>query len=494
MYNEEYENRGFPFRDFLLKLILVIIFVFLLVWLLPKFIKPTVVENSGNIVDISALTSQIFAENLDKMKEAAITYYTDERLPQEVGKSHKMTLSDMIGKKIITPLIDKNNKPCDVEGSYVEITKMDDEYLLKVNLKDSEKEDYILVHLGCYTYCDSYVCEKEETKVVIKGSKPEDNVVVKPQPDNKPEKEPEKQPEKEPEKEPEIPEDDEPTPTPTPTPTPDEEVGYLYEYQKVTGVEMSDWSKWAYTYNANGQAEKISCDTPRLTCSANDPSCLLELKLISRKEKIGTHEQKYEKEKEAMVQTGSYEQKACSKYNYVIIDETTYVMTTSVTYTTVTKVSGGGSGWSKGSTNSYANPPRDTATKQYVFAGADYSYCSDTCSTLPNFYYTEYSYSGGMSSVSGTTSTPGNVSSSTSTTVTAECGEYVTKTIPVYSTIKKSEIATRTEPLYGTVCYKATRTRTVVDPGKTLNKWSKYNDRTLLDNGWYYTGATKLDK
>ena len=35
---------------------------------------------------------------------------------------------------------------------------MDDEYLLKVNLKDSEKEDYILVHLGCYTYCDSYIC------------------------------------------------------------------------------------------------------------------------------------------------------------------------------------------------------------------------------------------------------------------------------------------------------------------------------------------------
>ena len=29
MYNEEYENRGFPFRDFLLKLILIIIFVFL---------------------------------------------------------------------------------------------------------------------------------------------------------------------------------------------------------------------------------------------------------------------------------------------------------------------------------------------------------------------------------------------------------------------------------------------------------------------------------
>ena len=492
MYNEEYENRGFPFRDFLLKLILVIIFVFLLVWLLPKFIAPAVVENTGSTVEIAPLTSQIFSENLDKMKEAAITYYTDERLPKTEGESHKMTLSDMIGKKIITPLIDKNNKPCDVEGSYVEITKMSDEYLLKVNLKDSEQEDYILVHLGCYTYCDSYLCEKKDTEVVIKGSKPEDNIETKPQPEPKPEPTPED--DKDEEKDPEPTPDPKPEPEPTPEPTPEPDKKYVYEYQKIEGLEMSNWTKWDYTYDANGKAQKISCNTSRITCAANDPSCLLELKLISRKEKIGTYQKQYVKDKEVIVKAGSYKQKACSKYNYVIIDETTYVMTTSVTYTTVTKVSGGGSGWSKGSTNSYANPPRDTATKQYVFAGADYSYCSDTCSTLPNFYYTEYSYSGGMSSVSGTTSTPGNVSSSTSTTVTAECGEYVTKTIPVYSTIKKSEIATRTEPLYGTVCYKATRTRTVVDPGKTLNKWSKYNDRTLLDNGWYYTGATKLDK
>ena len=74
MYNEEYENRGFPFRDFLLKLILIIIFVFLLCWLLPKFIAPTIVNENNTTVDVSALTSQIFADNLERMKEAAIRY------------------------------------------------------------------------------------------------------------------------------------------------------------------------------------------------------------------------------------------------------------------------------------------------------------------------------------------------------------------------------------------------------------------------------------
>ena len=74
MYNEEYENRGFPFKDFLLKLILIIIFVFLLVWLLPKFIAPAISKNleKNNNVTISdkaldALTSQIFADNIDRM-------------------------------------------------------------------------------------------------------------------------------------------------------------------------------------------------------------------------------------------------------------------------------------------------------------------------------------------------------------------------------------------------------------------------------------------
>ena len=110
MYTEDYENRGFPFRDFLLKLILIIIFVFLLVWLLPKFIKPTTVENKETINEISAISSQIFSDNLEKMKEAAILYYTVDKLPKEQGEYDQMTLGDMIGKKIITPLIDKNNK------------------------------------------------------------------------------------------------------------------------------------------------------------------------------------------------------------------------------------------------------------------------------------------------------------------------------------------------------------------------------------------------
>ena len=189
-----YKENEFPFKDFLTKLILVIIFALLLVWLLPKFITPTIVQENCNgskksgsnpecSLAYSSLTSQIFQDNLDRMKEAAVSYYTIERLPSAIGEKDKMTLSEMYEKKLLSTLIDKNNKNVDAEESYVEITKMDEEYLLKVYIKDSEKTDYILVHLGCYNYCNSYVCEKNSDLVetgAVKSSKISSYVDISP--------------------------------------------------------------------------------------------------------------------------------------------------------------------------------------------------------------------------------------------------------------------------------------------------------------------------
>ncbi len=527
MYTEEYESKGFPFRDFLLKLILIIIFVFLLVWLLPKFISPKVVNKTekitaGETVDLSPLTSQIFADNLERMKDAAISYYTDERLPQEVGQSDTMTLSDMIGKKIIVALIDKNNKACDVEKSYVKITKMDDEYLLKVNLKDSEKEDYILVHLGCYNYCDSYLCAKKSdySNVPVKGSKPSTTVPVKdpyveqssgdnpqnntpsdnpskpsnnPTSSTKPSDEP--TPSTKPSTVPDVKPSDEPNVQPSKSPAPSKEPGYLYEYQKRTNAEFTNWTSWS-------NWSKTSCSTQALNCNDNDITCLKKVQLYNRKEQVGTYDKQYVKTRDVVVQTGSYTQKACSKYNYVIINNTTYATTTTSTYTTVNTITkstvGTVGSWRYNGRASYTNPPRDTATTHYEFVGADYSYCNETCTTLPKFFYDSYTYTGGLSTVTNTVSTPGKTNtsstttSSTNTKVDASCGSYVTKTIPIYGTINISEIATRKEPLYGTVCYMSQKTRKLTNSGKIYTKWSGYNDTSLLNSGWYYTGAKKV--
>ncbi len=643
MYTED--QRGFPIRDFIVKLILIIIFVVLLCWLLPKFLAPAIsksINANGNSCSVSetcdkginALTSQIFLDNIERMKDAAISYYTEERLPKEVEQSSTMTLSDMIGKKLIVPLIDKNNKAVDVEKSYVKITKLTDEYLLKVNLKDSEKEDYILVHLGCYNYCDSYICQKQGTEKT-KGSTNGNVVPIKaaydsgiyyvpdnPQPvvdkhycvyyngkyydkngnvvnkdgylkscTTQPEvkhycviydgkyydKNGNVVSEAEYKKSCGVPEEKhyceyynnnyydrngkivdvdtfiascfeeekhycvyyngkyydkngnvvskeqyEKSCGITP---PEEkhyceyyngkyydkngnvvskeeyekscgtEHEYLYEYKKTTNAKLSEWTKWT-------DWSKTNCSTAEINCSDNDISCLKKLQILKRKEEIGTYDKTYARQREMNVQTGSYTQKACSKYNYVIINSTIYATTTTTTYTqintvtTTTRTTTGG--WVYNGRASYSNPPRDSAGNHYIFAGADYSYCGNTCTTLPNYYYDSYTYTGGMTTVTSTT-TPGDITStstsetstSTTTTTEASCGEIVTKTVPIYKTITVTEKATRKEKLYGDVCYQSTKTRTVLDPGTTSYKWSVYNDTTLLNNGWVYTGNYK---
>jgi len=616
MYTED--KKGFPIGNLVTKIFLVIIFVLLLVWLLPKFMVPAITKSinngncKGNVTDntaIKALSSQIFSDNLEKMKKAAISYYTDERLPQEVGESKKLTLSDMIGLKIIVPLIDKNNKAVNVEKSYVKITKTYDDYILKVNIKDSEKEDYILVHLGCYTYCKSNICEKNTDTGIVKGSKDEvptvtpkcvkhngkyyDNagrvvsydeyknscipeekhVCVKY--DGKYYDNNGKVVSYEEYKKSCVPEEkhvcvkyngkyydmngnvvsyDDYKKSCMPE---DEHIcvkyngkyydnngkvvsyeeykkaclpeekhicvkydgkyydingnvvsyeeykksceskkDYLYEYTKTIDAKFSEWTKWS-------SWEKTSCNTAEINCYDNDPTCLKKLQKYVNKEQIGTYDRAYAKTREVIRQTGSYQEKACSKYNYVVINNTTYATTTTTKYTqtntitATTRTSIGG--WEYVGREAFSTRPSDTATTHYKFAGADFSYCTDTCTTLPTFYYDIYKYTGGLTNVINTISTPGKTTSTTTsdTTVTtttevdASCGEYVYKTIPIYSTITVTEKATRPEPLYGDVCYQSTKTRNLISDRVVKLKWSKYNDTSLLNDGWTYTGNRK---
>ena len=164
MYSEKHNHRGFLSKASLLKLLLFISLICLLVWILPKAIKPKVISNSKSARTNSPFTSQVYTDNLEKMKDVALTYYTEENLPDEIGKSNTITLNDMIKENKITTLMDNNNKSCDVDNSYVEITKINEGYLLKINLKDSSKEDYLLVHLGKYSYCKTDICEIDYTR------------------------------------------------------------------------------------------------------------------------------------------------------------------------------------------------------------------------------------------------------------------------------------------------------------------------------------------
>lgn len=134
------EKRGLTIKDLLIRLILIIVFIFLLIWLFP-------------MPDLKPLNNQIFADNIDRMKDVAKSYYTLERLPKDINSSKRMTLKEMIDNKLILPLMDSNGKYCSEDDSYVEITKLENEYIIKVYLSCTDKQDYIIEHYGCYDIC-----------------------------------------------------------------------------------------------------------------------------------------------------------------------------------------------------------------------------------------------------------------------------------------------------------------------------------------------------
>ena len=172
-----YEERGsFPLKKIILIILIIVVIFFILMWLFPT-------KGYLNKTDNVASVSKTFSENINLMKDAAISYYTDERLPENSGDSKKMTLKQMSDRHLITDLTDSNDERCNVNSSYVEITKEDTEYILKTNLSCNDKKDYINTHMGNYTYCVGDICEKKnitsnEEKQEVSNEESKTNVNV----------------------------------------------------------------------------------------------------------------------------------------------------------------------------------------------------------------------------------------------------------------------------------------------------------------------------
>ena len=150
MYSND-KKYGFSILDIIVKIILFGLFIFILVWLFNK-----------KVPNMTPFYSNVFRENIKYMQEAGESYFTDDKMPKEVGQEVKMTLSQMIDKKLIIPFVDEDGNSCDVYNSYVSITKQEDEsYQLKTNLKCNTEEDYTIKILGCHTYCKDNSCEKK---------------------------------------------------------------------------------------------------------------------------------------------------------------------------------------------------------------------------------------------------------------------------------------------------------------------------------------------
>ena len=286
MYTEENARGRFPLRDILLKAIVVIIFIILIIFIITKLTTPTSSNKKS-----SSDYDKVFSANLDAMENAAFDYFTKDRLPKEVGDNTELTLREMVNSNLLEAFTDADGKSCDVNKSYIRLTKNDDDYTLRVNLKCADKEDYSLQKVGEYSYCDKTICKRDsskeednkknkETEVTKKVDITEDTTSDNESTNNKNSSNNNtssgssnnsssnnSSSNNAVNSQPEVPKQSQKI--------------TMYEYRKVTNPTFSSWTSWSsWARNSNRYSA--------IKCSDTDVNCLREIQLYSRKEKVGT--------------------------------------------------------------------------------------------------------------------------------------------------------------------------------------------------------------
>lgn len=453
MYEERKEK--FSFKSFFLTILLVLLFVFLMLWLFPTKWDVNNLQSTYDLERISVLYDEIFANNIARMKDAAIGYFTNERMPKKVGETKKLTLQEMYDLHLVLKMKDKDGKACHTEKSYVEMTKHTDEYRLKVNLSCGDQEDYIIVYLGCYDYCDG-ICEKRVETTPVKTpttTKPTESTPSKPTPSNPTPNKPE----------PEKPEPEKPTPIVK---------NYMYEYKLVIDdkTTCTDWSKWGKDKLTATNSVKVD------TKVANE---VVSYKTV--KVQTGT-------KKETIV-TGQKTEKYIVDYlTELVVVDTKKVQTGTTTKEVTEKVKVGTVEVYAG-IESGTKVPQSTSTKVYknvtVDTSASCSYCEDETGYTWEIWNVEPVYDVVTKTVTVPVYKTINVYGEKTTPIYDFKLVDITeeKVTPIYKDVKV--------PVYGDVTYYRQKTCTV-KKGSTTIKWSTSNlDSNLIGLGYKLTGTVK---
>lgn len=446
MYNERKDN--FSIRDVILQILFVIVFVFILMLIFPTKKQ---VENLINVPTYD----NVFNENILAMKEAAKSYYTTARLPQKVGDKVSMTLGEMEDLKIILPFTDSKGRACDKTESYVEVTKKDDEYIMKINLKCTDEENYLLVYMGCYDYCKTTICEKNEEDI----------------------------------KTPVI----NPTPKPTPQPVPAKKCPisscpagstlvnknsadcyckkvdtpvtkeYICEYLKVTDPSYSAWGAWS------DYSETVAYETDLKQVRTKTKTVEKTEKVLVGYKTITYYDETKPIYETVNVKVGTKTIKSCVKY------ETTYVNTGEYEY----------GQWTASGTKTFSNQtsvPADNDTTKYVFLKTQYNANCGLCANGIEYVYTVYSR----------TKIPVKKEQYTCTNWTSKTEDvYASKKVLVgYGTSTKKDPVYETRTVNTNVTLYSYRTRTLKEGTKDI-KWDTCTNSSLVDQGYKFTGNKK---
>ncbi len=143
-------KNGFSIIKFLLFCLIFLFCLFLIMGIVKK-----------NAPKLDHIYDGIFRDNINSMQDAGEAYFTNDKLPKEIGEEVKISLQEMLDKNYILPFTDKNGDECSLTESYSKVVKTKDGYELRTFLKCGEESHLIVKVLGCHNLCEDNNCSNK---------------------------------------------------------------------------------------------------------------------------------------------------------------------------------------------------------------------------------------------------------------------------------------------------------------------------------------------
>lgn len=158
---EEKENKieWGPILKRLGMILAVIIVIFGIVTLVSKCSK----KEDKNEPDTP--TTVNLENQLNELQRATLEYFTKDNVPTELNGSKVIRLKILTSKNIITGITDDEGNKCDVNESYSEITRLENNYAVKMSLTCGTKNKASrVIYVGCFEGCNGNVCLGSENQ------------------------------------------------------------------------------------------------------------------------------------------------------------------------------------------------------------------------------------------------------------------------------------------------------------------------------------------
>lgn len=101
---------------------------------------------------------------MNAMQKAILKYATPDVMPKTVGNIETVRLDYLIKENYTGELKSKDGKTCDRDKTYGVITRLENNYTLKIYADCGSNKDSKTIYIGCFSDCNGSVCKGTKSK------------------------------------------------------------------------------------------------------------------------------------------------------------------------------------------------------------------------------------------------------------------------------------------------------------------------------------------